>query len=134
MEKLGEKFGKQKLKKINTSSDLSSSQISDTSYESMGKKKKLRLSGIQESSGEDQDESYFDIAAVDIFSLANNGKTKTLQTALEMGIDPNSTDRNGNTILIIGAQNGNKSIVKPALRYGGHINKANKIGNTALHY
>ena len=51
-----------------------------------------------------------------------------------MGIDPNSIDSNGNTILIIGAQNGNKSIVKPALRFGGHINKANKNGNTALHY
>ena len=62
------------------------------------------------------------------------GKPKTLQTALEMGIDPNSTDRNGNTIVIIGAQNGNKSIIKPALRFGGHLNKANKNGNTALHY
>ena len=49
-------------------------------------------------------------------------------------MDPNSKDKYGNTIVIIGAQNGNKAIVKLALRYGGHINMTNVSGNTALHY
>ena len=35
-----------------------------------------------------------------------------------MGIDPNSKDKYGNTLLIIGAQNGNKAIVKLCLRFG----------------
>ena len=51
-----------------------------------------------------------------------------------MGVDPNSRDKYGNTILIVGAQNGNKSIVKLALRYGAHINMTNCSGNTALHF
>ena len=51
-----------------------------------------------------------------------------------MGVDPNSKDKFGNTILTVGAQNGNKSIVKLALRFGGHINMTNCAGNTALHF
>ena len=53
---------------------------------------------------------------------------------LDLGVDPNSKDKHGNTIVIVGAQNGNKQIVKLALRYGGHINMTNTSGNTALHY
>ena len=53
---------------------------------------------------------------------------------LDYGVDPNSKDRYGNTILIVGAQNGNKSIVKLALRHGALMNMANCAGNTALHF
>ena len=53
---------------------------------------------------------------------------------LNLGIDPNSKDKFGNTVVIIGAQNGNKAIVKLALRFGGHINMTNTSDNTALHY
>ena len=53
---------------------------------------------------------------------------------LEYGIDPNSKDKFGNTLIIIGAQNGNKAVVKLALRFGGHINMTNCIGNSALHF
>ena len=51
-----------------------------------------------------------------------------------MGVDPNSKDKYGNTILIVGAQNGNKAVVKLALRHGGNINMTNSTGNSALHY
>ena len=54
--------------------------------------------------------------------------------ALELGIDPNSKDWNGNSIVILGAQNNNKSVVKHALWYGGDIDMTNNKGNTALHY
>ena len=50
------------------------------------------------------------------------------------GIHPDSRDEHGNTILIVGAQNGNKRIVKIALRYGAQINMFNNMGNTALHF
>lgn len=49
-----------------------------------------------------------DVTSVDIFSLARHGRILQLQQLLEYGVDPNSKDKFGNTILIIGAQNGNK--------------------------
>ena len=51
-----------------------------------------------------------------------------------MGVDPNSKDKHGNTVLIVGAQNGNKSIVKLALRHGALLNMSNCMGNSALHF
>ncbi|TNV75415.1 hypothetical protein FGO68_gene15835 [Halteria grandinella] len=79
-------------------------------------------------------ESTIDVSSIDIFSLARHGRFQQLKQVLELGVDPNSKDKYGNTIVIIGAQNGNKSIVKLALRFGGHINMSNTSGNTALHY
>ena len=51
-----------------------------------------------------------------------------------MGVDPNSKDMHGNTVLIVGAQNGNKAIEKLALRHGALLNMSNCMGNTALHF
>ncbi|CDW73181.1 rel-associated pp40 [Stylonychia lemnae] len=73
----------------------------------------------------DPDEVSIDVSSVDIFSLARHGRFQQLKKILELGVDPNSKDKFGNTILIVGAQNGNKSIVKLALRFGGHINMTN---------
>ena len=69
-----------------------------------------------------------------MFSLARHGRKQDLRQVLEMGVDPNSKDKYGNTILIIGAQNNNKAIIKLALRNGGLINMTNCSGNTALHF
>lgn len=44
-----------------------------------------------------------DVTSVDIFSLARHGRLKELRQVLEHGVDPNSKDRHGNTILIVGA-------------------------------
>lgn len=70
----------------------------------------------------------------DIFSLSRHGKYMELEAILLKGVDPDSRDCFGNTILLVGAQNGNKRIVKLALRYGGQINMFNHMGNTALHF
>ena len=75
-----------------------------------------------------------DVTSVDIFSLARHGRFPELEYLLQMGVDPNSKDKHGNTILIIGAQNGNKSIVKLALRHGALLNMSNCMGNSALHF
>ena len=53
---------------------------------------------------------------------------------LLQGVDVNSRDDNGNTILCIACQNGNKRIAKLALRYGADINVSNFNGNTSLHF
>ena len=44
-----------------------------------------------------------DVTSVDIFSLARHGRLKELRQVLDHGVDPNSKDRHGNTILIVGA-------------------------------
>ena len=44
-----------------------------------------------------------DVASVDIFSLARHGRFVDLKKVLELGVDPNSRDKSGNTIMIIGA-------------------------------
>ena len=75
-----------------------------------------------------------DVTSVDIFSLARHSRLKQLRQVLEHGVDPNSKDRYGNTILIVGAQNGNKAVVKMALRHGGLLNMTNCCGNSALHF
>ena len=43
-------------------------------------------------------------------------------------------DENGNTLLLVAAQNGNKRISKLLLRKGAKINAQNLRGNTVLHY
>ena len=75
-----------------------------------------------------------DITSVDIFSLARHGRLKELNAILAHGVDPNSKDKHGNTVLIVGAQNGNKAVIKAALRHGAHLNMTNTMGNSALHF
>jgi len=74
------------------------------------------------------------VTSVDIFSLARHGHLAHLKQLLEHGVDPNSKDKNGNTILIIAAQNGNKAMVKLALSHGALINMTNMCGNSSLHF
>ena len=49
------------------------------------------------------DDMNVDISTVDIFSYARHGRINQLKQVLEFGIDPNSKDKYGNTLLIIGA-------------------------------
>lgn len=79
-------------------------------------------------------EMEIDISSVDVFSLARHSRLPELKAVLEHGVDPNSKDKSGNTIIIVAAQNGNKAIVKTALRHGALINMTNTVGNTALHF
>jgi ankyrin repeat protein len=84
-----------------------------------------------------EEEKVFDadfIGEFDIFSLARHSRAVELENLLLKGVDPDSKDNNGNTILLVAAQNGNKRIAKLALRYGAQINMFNTMGNTALHF
>jgi ankyrin repeat protein len=76
----------------------------------------------------------FDFQKYDIFSFARHNKFSELETLFMEGLNPDSKDEHGNTILIIAAQNNNKRIIKIALRYGAQINMQNMMGNTALHF
>ncbi len=83
---------------------------------------------------ESLEEIFQKLSLYNIFSLARHNKHDVLECLLIKGISPDSKDVDGNTILIISAQNGNKRIIKIALRYGAQINMKNCNGNTALHF
>ena len=70
----------------------------------------------------------------DVFSFARHNRVQDIERLLVRGVPADSRDVHGNTIAIIGAQNGHKRIVKGALRRGADINAANYRGNTALHF
>ena len=61
----------------------------------------------------------------DVFSLARHGKADEVKAMFERGVPVNIRDSFGNTVLLIGCQNGLKRIAKLALRKGADINAAN---------
>jgi ankyrin repeat protein len=72
-------------------------------------------------------------------SFARHGKVSDLETLLSSYPDSRTVsidhiDDNGNTLLHIAAQNGQKRIVKLCLRYGFSVNAQNHHGNTPLHF
>jgi len=70
-----------------------------------------------------------------IFSLARHNRLQAVESILSSEeCIVNSFDSNGNTVLHVGCQNGNKKIVKLALRYGADISLCNYRGNTPLHF
>ena len=70
----------------------------------------------------------------DVFSFARHNRVQDIERLLVRGVPADSRDVHGNTIAIIGAQNGHKRVVKAALRRGADVNAANLRGNTCLHF
>ena len=69
-----------------------------------------------------------------IFSFVRNAEYDGVDAMLDEGVDVNSPDDNGNTPLLVAAQQGLKKIAKLLLRRGANINQTNLAGNTVLHY
>jgi len=61
----------------------------------------------------------------EVFSLARHSRFDDVKDLLSRGFSVNTKDENGNTLLSIACQNGNKRIAKLALRYGADINAIN---------
>lgn len=62
-------------------------------------------------------------------------KFDMLETFLDdHGVDVNTVDEFGNTLLLLAAQQGNKKLCKFLLRRGAHMNAKNFTGNTVLHF
>eukprot|EP00347_Sterkiella_histriomuscorum_P014401 403361005 len=122
---------KRQSKKKTKKGESSESESQQREEDDDGQKQQMRKKQDQQHQKksqmyfDDPDDISIDVSSIDIFSLARHGRFQQLKKILEMGVDPNSKDKFGNTVLIIGAQNGNKSIVKLALRFGGHINMTN---------
>ena len=69
-----------------------------------------------------------------LHSYARHGRVEEVDNLLLRGVPIDIRDDNGNTILLISCQNGNKRLVKLALRYGADMNICNFKGNSALHF
>ena len=69
-----------------------------------------------------------------IFTLARNGRVFEIQDLFRGGIDPDSMDKNGNTILIIACQNNFKDLARLCLQVSADINWKNNHGKTAADY
>lgn len=69
-----------------------------------------------------------------IFSCTRHGRIDEVGNLLARGVPPDVRDENGNSILAIACQNGNKRLAKLALRHNTNINASNLRGNTALHF
>jgi len=63
-----------------------------------------------------------------------NSNFDALETVLDEGIQIDTRDEYGNTLLILACQQGNKRMAKFLLRRGANINAQNNTGNTLLHY
>lgn len=69
-----------------------------------------------------------------IFTLARNGRAHEIQNLFRGGIDPDSMDKHGNTILILACQNDRKNVVKLCLQYNAEINWKNNNGRSGLYF
>jgi ankyrin repeat protein len=49
-------------------------------------------------------------------------------------VSPDFRDRNGNTVLMVAAQNNRKRLVKACVRHGVPLDARNLKGNTAMHF
>ena len=78
--------------------------------------------------------THSDADVADVFSFARHNRVQDIERLLVRGVPADSRDVHGNTIAIIGAQNGHKRVVKAALRRGADVNAVNLRGNTCLHF
>lgn len=74
------------------------------------------------------------VVTEDIFSLARHGRVHEINDLFRGGIDPDSIDKHGNTILIIAAQNNQKDLAKLCLQFSADINWKNNKGKSALDF
>ena len=63
-----------------------------------------------------------------------NSNFDSLESVLDEGVQIDTRDEYGNTLLILSCQQGNKRMAKFLLRRGATINAQNNLGNTLLHY
>lgn len=76
----------------------------------------------------------FKIISEDLFSLARNGRVFEIQDLFRGGIDPDSMDKNGNTVLIIACQNNHKDLARLCLQFNADINIKNNNNKSSLDY
>lgn len=68
----------------------------------------------------------------DSLSSARLGDTRQLVNLLNRGIDPNTVDAQGNTLLILAAREGHANTVAALLQYRPQVSRRNLAGDSAL--
>jgi uncharacterized protein len=69
----------------------------------------------------------------DILVAANNGQTEQVIDFLRRGLDVNTTDREGATLLLIAARTGNLGLAQFLVANRASLMRPNRYGDTALH-
>ncbi|MDP2894558.1 MAG: ankyrin repeat domain-containing protein [Sulfurimonas sp.] len=64
--------------------------------------------------------------------FAREGESAILQSMVEAGLSPNTTDNRGNSLLMLSAYNGNISTCKMLLYFGANPNSSNDHGHSIL--
>jgi serine/threonine-protein phosphatase 6 regulatory ankyrin repeat subunit B len=69
-----------------------------------------------------------------LIQAAKTGNTKILQDLLGQGLDINTQDKSGKTLLMLAASSGKYAAAELLIDKGADLNKYDKNGNTLLHY
>lgn len=69
----------------------------------------------------------------DVLSAAENNRTEEVISLLRRGLDVNTADRDGSTLLAIAARTGNLALTDFLTANRANVRKANRFGDTALH-
>lgn len=68
----------------------------------------------------------------DSLSSARQGDTQQLVQLLNRGVDPDTVDAQGNTLLMLAARDGNAQTVEALLKYRPKVSRRNPAGDSAL--
>ncbi|MDP2822263.1 MAG: ankyrin repeat domain-containing protein [Sulfuritalea sp.] len=68
----------------------------------------------------------------DILAAAHRNDTETVADFIRRGMDVNTSDRSGTSLLMIAAGNGNEQLLETLLRNRANILKKNKYGDSAI--
>lgn len=68
----------------------------------------------------------------DALRAANDGDTATMQQLLGRGLDPDSSDADGNTLLMLAARGGHEGVVAALVQHRAKLYRRNRFGDDAL--
>jgi ankyrin repeat protein len=68
----------------------------------------------------------------ELFNAAQNNDPQALTSLLDRGLDPNSTNREGDTLLMVAAMRGYSDLVQILLAHKAAVDRRNPYGDTAL--
>src|SRR5262245_16478682 len=68
----------------------------------------------------------------DLLRAAELGDATGVDQMLGKGMDPNTADAKGNTILMIATREGHQDVVRTLIRRKANANRRNQYGDTAL--